>query len=84
MGREDPQINLRLSEEEIEILEAAGWVQKSSKVDIAKTAVLALIDSLRSDPAIAEAIAARRTAERATDRKVTAIGSKTTKRRDGS
>jgi hypothetical protein len=60
MAREDPQINVRLSGEENEILEAAAWVKRSRKSALAKQAVLAMIASYGKEPAVEEALASRR------------------------
>jgi hypothetical protein len=81
MAREDPQVNIRLSNEEHEILEAAGWVKRRGKTEIAKAAVLVAIARYRKEPTVQEALSARRAADRASQGKVTPIGSKAPKRR---
>jgi hypothetical protein len=76
MARQDPQINVRLSDEENELLEAAGWVKRSGKTELAKAAVQEAIARYRKEDAVQQALAARRAADHEAESKVTPIGSK--------
>jgi uncharacterized protein (DUF1778 family) len=59
MARSDPQVNVRLSKEENEVLEAAAWVRRSSKSELAKSAVLGAIARYRKQEDVINALDVR-------------------------
>jgi 16S rRNA C1402 N4-methylase RsmH len=83
MARDDAQINVRLSDEQNEVLEAAAWVRRASKSELAKGAVLKAIGQYRKEPEVANALKARRSADQEDTKKVTQLESRATKPKTG-
>ncbi|HEX3361909.1 MAG TPA: hypothetical protein VHS74_13030 [Solirubrobacterales bacterium] len=79
MARDDAQVNLRLSDEQNEVLEAAAWVRRVSKSELAKTAVLNAITRYRKQPEVMNALNARQNVDQVDASKVTQLDSRTTK-----
>lgn len=79
MARDDPQVNVRLSEDQNEVLEAAAWVRRTSKSELAKSAVLTAIARYRKQPEVVDAMGARSSADHSESDKVTRLDSRATK-----
>jgi hypothetical protein len=82
MARGDPQLNIRLGKEQNEVLEAAAWVRRSSRQELGKEAVMAMIRRFSKDPAVKTALAARAQADAETEKKVRRIDSSRQQRRE--
>lgn len=75
MARDDPQLNIRLGKEQNEVLEAAAWIKRSSRQDLGKEVVMAMIRRFSKDPAVKAALAARAQADAEAEKKVRSIDS---------
>jgi uncharacterized protein (DUF1778 family) len=63
MPRNDPQLNIRLSDEQNEVLEAAAWVKRSSRLELGKEAVESMLKRFAKEQAVQDALAARERAD---------------------
>lgn len=61
------QINVRLDEDDVSVLEAAGFIDNRSLTDEARAALLLRVEELRQDPFVQKALGVR--AERAATKK---------------
>ncbi|HEY4671739.1 MAG TPA: hypothetical protein VIG78_06735 [Gemmatimonadaceae bacterium] len=77
MPRNDPQLNIRLSYEQNEVLEAAAWVKRVSKMDLGKEAIESMLKRFAKEPAVQDALAARQRADAEHRKKVRSIDSST-------
>jgi hypothetical protein len=76
MTTEHPQLNIRLSEEQEEILEAAAWVKRSTRTELARAVVLPMIEGFAKEAAVQSALSARRTEDNRAGGAVTSIHAK--------
>jgi len=81
MPRKDPQLNIRLSDEQNELLEAAAWVKRSSRLELGREAVESMLKRFAKEPAVQDALAARERADAEHRKKVRSIDSSTRRRR---
>lgn len=80
MTREPPQVNIRLSDAQNQILSAAAFVKDRGKKDLAKEAVLLALERYGKEEAVQVAIKARKIEEQGGKASVTPIGSRRRKK----
>ena len=75
MTKEPPQVNIRLSEKENEVLEAAAWAKQIGKTDLAKEILLEEIARYEKARSVQTAIKARKIEAEEGKSRVTPISS---------
>lgn len=59
MPRGDRQLNIRLSDEQDALLEAAAWVSGSSRLELGREAIGSMLQHFAKDPDVREVLARR-------------------------
>jgi hypothetical protein len=80
MARESPQVNIRLSETDNAVLEAAAWVRRCGKKDLAKEVLLPAIARFAKEEAVQAAMKAREIEDAANKGRVAQISSRRAKK----
>ncbi len=75
MAKEPPQVNIRLSEIDNDVLEAAAWVRRCGKKDLVKEVLLPAIARYAKEEAVQAAMKAREIEDAAHKGKVAQISS---------